>query len=67
MAVDEEENVVVRMIYSAAALRSETLDLGGKGICEIPKEILDLKYLEVGLVVGWVQIFLLLIFVFVHL
>ena len=52
MAVDEEENVVVRRIYSAAALRSETLDLGGKGICEIPKEILDLKYLEVGLNVG---------------
>lgn len=49
MAVGEEESIVIQMINSAAALRSETLDLGRKGICEIPKEILSLKNLEVRL------------------
>ena len=47
MAVEEEDDVVIRMINSASALRSETLDLSKKRIYEIPKEILDLKHLEV--------------------
>jgi hypothetical protein len=50
MAVEsEEDDVVIRMINSASALRSETLDLGAKCIYEIPNEILNLKHLEVGL------------------
>ncbi len=50
MAVEsEEEDVVIRMINSASALRSETLDLGAKSIYKIPNEILNLKQLEVGL------------------
>ena len=49
MAVEsEEDDSIVRMINSAAALRSETLDLGAKRIYEIPNEILTLKHLEVG-------------------
>lgn len=51
MAVEsEEDDPVIRMINSAAALRSETLDLGSKRIYEIPNEILNLKHLEAGLV-----------------
>ncbi|CAB4019511.1 leucine-rich repeat-containing 27-like isoform X1, partial [Paramuricea clavata] len=47
MAVEsEEDDVVIRMINSASALRSETLDLGAKCIYEIPNEILNLKHLE---------------------
>ena len=49
MAVDsEEEDNVIRMINSAAALCSETLDLRSKRIYVIPKEILNLKNLEVS-------------------
>ena len=49
MAVEsEEDDPVIRMINSAAALRSETLDLGAKRIYEIPIEILNLKHLEVS-------------------
>ena len=49
MAVEsEEDDVVIRMINSASALRSETLDLGAKCIYEMPKEILNLNHLEVG-------------------
>ncbi|XP_028391121.1 leucine-rich repeat-containing protein 27-like isoform X1 [Dendronephthya gigantea] len=47
MAVEsEEEDLVIRMINSASALRSETLDLGSKCIYKIPNEILNLKHLE---------------------
>ena len=50
MAVEsEEDDVVIRMINSASALRSETLDLGSKCIYKIPSGILNLKHLEVGL------------------
>lgn len=48
MAVENMEDVDNRLINVVSAVRSDTLDLSGKKLCKIPKEILNLNYLEVG-------------------
>lgn len=43
------EDIIFRIIAQAKALGSNTVDLCGKGVRQIPEELLELSHLEVNL------------------